>query len=320
MSGLLALLLDHAATVHERQLGIIRNRLGASIAEEAATLAAALAGSAEEDRLALADLAFPVLRLQPAIRRDYLAATIDRLSSVDDEVDLFEAMLRARVAAALTGATGPRPAAADDHALAAAATRLLAALALERRGEPTSAAAAFAAGHARLAPEWPVSADTSLPGRRPPSSDLRRDLETTWPASGRPAPGNASTPSLPPPPRTTGSRITNTRFCARCAAPSACPCPRPSRLPTRLGAGRPESAGSRPRRPRPTRRRGCCPAREAASVRARAVFRPAPPAARRTAPRRRRCGGGVEHRIDDRRTAASRGARTSCAQVPEAAR
>jgi Zn-dependent protease with chaperone function len=176
VSGLLALLLDHAATVRDRQLGIIRNRLGASVAEEAATLAAALTGSAEEDRLALADLAFPVLRLQPAIRRDYLAATIDRLSSVDDEVDLFEAMLRARVAAALSGTKGPRPAAADDHALAAAATRLLAALALEQRGEP--AAGAFAAGLARLAPEWPVSADTSLPGRRPPSPDLRRDLET----------------------------------------------------------------------------------------------------------------------------------------------
>ena len=35
-----------------------------------------------------------------------------------------------------------------------------------------------AAGLSRLAPDWPVSADTSLPGRRPPSPDLRRDLST----------------------------------------------------------------------------------------------------------------------------------------------
>ena len=47
-----------------------------------------------EDRLALADLAFPVIRLQPAVRREYLAA--NGLNTTQQRELIVDSFLRSR--------------------------------------------------------------------------------------------------------------------------------------------------------------------------------------------------------------------------------
>jgi Zn-dependent protease with chaperone function len=177
--ALLGLLLDAVPAIRQRQLDVIRTRLGIAVAGQAERLGLHLADSAPADRLALADLAFPVLRLLPDLRREYLAETIERLAAADDELELFETMLTSRVVTALRAIGQPdAPQTAAVHERALAASRLLAALALHGHDTPTAAAAAFGEGLRRLAGRWPVTADTALPTRVPAGAELRRDLAT----------------------------------------------------------------------------------------------------------------------------------------------
>jgi Zn-dependent protease with chaperone function len=185
---LLGVLLDPERSIRQRQLGIISGRLGAEVAARAADIARALAATPRAERLALADLAFPALRRQPLVRRNYLRETIDRLTTVDGDLDVFEAMLSGRMAACLERVDRqPEPAPVDRHGQAAAAVTLLAALAMAAQADRRAAEAAFGAGLEALSAAWPLSASTPLPTHPPPAAGLRAALAEL----GRPAPEDA---------------------------------------------------------------------------------------------------------------------------------
>jgi Zn-dependent protease with chaperone function len=186
--SLLGILLDPDPSIRRRQLGIIGGRLGPEVAGRAANVAEALAATPRAERLALADLAFPALRRQPVVRRTYLRETIDLLTAVDGDVDVFEAMLSGRMATFLEGLDRPpEPASVDRHRQAAAAVTLMTALALAAHADRRAAEAGFRAGVGALSASWPVAASTPLPTRRPPAAALRSALAEL----GRPAPEDA---------------------------------------------------------------------------------------------------------------------------------
>ncbi len=86
----IALVLDRTGTNLERQLGIVREKVGAERSELVNSYYQELRHLGAEYRLPLLEIAFPALKLRPTPQLTYLTDLVRRLIEIDGKVDLYE--------------------------------------------------------------------------------------------------------------------------------------------------------------------------------------------------------------------------------------
>ena len=86
----IALILDRSGRMVDRQLGLVREQLGAERSTLLRRYYDELANTGSEYRLPLLEIAFPALKLRPAQELSYLVSLATRLIEIDGEIDLYE--------------------------------------------------------------------------------------------------------------------------------------------------------------------------------------------------------------------------------------
>jgi Zn-dependent protease with chaperone function len=128
---LLAMMLHANRAQRTRQLGYLQQQLGTARLEHIETLYSSLQSMQGEPRLALLNLALPLLRQQPATRLQYLEKVLEELAMQDQELELFEFMLLRVLRSYIRQVYNPGKArnwqALRDPAMRSAAATLLAA-------------------------------------------------------------------------------------------------------------------------------------------------------------------------------------------------
>ncbi|WP_407352613.1 M48 family metallopeptidase [Luteimonas sp. R10] len=157
MPLLLALLLDGDAEVRRRQHQEIAARLGARVAERAAHLRESqLQALHPMQRLPLAALAFPVLRLRPRPELDTFLDTVHAVVHADDHVSLFEyclgRLLETQVRESLDPARYARFGRRKAGSVKQEFATLLAVVAHAGHADPAEAKRAYLAGLQRVLP------------------------------------------------------------------------------------------------------------------------------------------------------------------------
>ena len=146
----LALVLDRDGSSVDRQLGIVRELLGADRARLTSAYYEQLNETDAEFRLPLLEVAFPALKRRPAAELDFLIELIRKLIEVDGELDLYEYCFYRILLVNLGQATRPgrrRPRQRQRRReLRLAATHLIGILANEGHADQADATAAFTAG------------------------------------------------------------------------------------------------------------------------------------------------------------------------------
>jgi len=173
---ILAMLLNTEPEVRDRQLGIVRSRIGADTADAAERLSGELAELAPELRLPVLALAVPLITARPPASLAALLAALDELARADGRITLFEYCLTRLVASYVQDAGDPagrsKPGRGGVAGARDAALTLLAALAAAGNDDPAQAAHAFAGGLAALLP------GESVPYA--PPADTWRALDAGW--------------------------------------------------------------------------------------------------------------------------------------------
>jgi Zn-dependent protease with chaperone function len=175
----LAMLLDRRPDVGAAQAQIIRARLGATTAEDAARFYPALNNLDPILRLPIASIAAPLLIARPPAERRALATALDELARADGEITVFEYSLTRLIGAYLVDAGDPvprsRPGRTQVASVRDAALTLLAVLSAAGNSDEAAAARAFAAAAAHLLP------GSTVPYVPPPEPlDLARALDAGW--------------------------------------------------------------------------------------------------------------------------------------------
>jgi len=173
---ILAMLLNAEPDVRDRQLGIVRSRIGVDAADAAERLAAELAALAPELRLPVLSIAVPLITARPRASLAALLDALDELARADGRITLFEYCLTRLVSSYVQDAGDPagrsKPGRAGVAGARDAALTLLAALAAAGNDNPEQAAHAFAGGLAALLP------GESVPYA--PPADTWRALDAGW--------------------------------------------------------------------------------------------------------------------------------------------
>ncbi|HST44193.1 MAG TPA: M48 family metallopeptidase [Luteimonas sp.] len=156
MPLLLALLLDDAADVRAKQRMEIVARMGAPVADAADALHGGMDGLHPMQRLPLAALAFPVLRLRPRPQLDTFLDVVHAMVHADGAVSLFEYCLGRLLAVQVRESLEPgRHAAFGRRKPGSVRTEfatLLSVVAQAGHGDPASAQRAYLAGLQRVLP------------------------------------------------------------------------------------------------------------------------------------------------------------------------
>ena len=174
---LLALLMDARADVQERQVFEVAARLGKVVAEEARHLHALhIAGLHPMQRLPLASLAFPVLRLRPRPELDVFLDAANAVTFADGAVSLFEyclgRLLTVHVRESLDPQQYARFGRRKPSDVRAEIATLLAAVAQAGHEDDEQARRAYVAGMHKVLPR-----DAIAYRRRP---DLLQALDEVW--------------------------------------------------------------------------------------------------------------------------------------------
>ena len=172
----LAMLLDRRADVGARQSEIIRDRLGPTVAAEAARFYPAVAGVDPILRLPIVSIAAPLLAARPLRERQALRATLDELARADGRITVFEYSLTRLVGAYLADSADPvvrsRPGRGGLPAARDAALTLLGVLSAAGNADAAAAARAFQAAVAHLLPGETV--------QYAPPAEPWRALDAAW--------------------------------------------------------------------------------------------------------------------------------------------
>jgi len=86
----LSLVLDRSPKIVERQLGLLREQLGAERTDIVRRFYAQLADSDGEYRIPLLEISFPALKLRPTPELAYLVELITKLIHIDGDIELYE--------------------------------------------------------------------------------------------------------------------------------------------------------------------------------------------------------------------------------------
>ncbi len=161
----IALVLDRSAVNLERQLGIVRESLGAERARLVDGYYAALASTGAEYRLPILVVAFPALKLRPTPHLTYLVELTRRLIEVDGKVDLYEycfyRVLGTNLKQAIDPVSMARPTKISKRSIQQAAINLLWIIADYGHETETATRDAFAAGTAEFG-GWATSMEPNL--------------------------------------------------------------------------------------------------------------------------------------------------------------
>ncbi len=175
-----ALVLDRSGGHLERQLGIVRESLGAERAKLIESYHAELARTGAEYRLPILVVAFPALKLRPEPHLTYLVELTRRLIEVDGEVDLYEycfyRVLGTNLKQAIDPVSTARPTKINKRSIQQAAVNLLWIVADYGHDSDTATRNAFAAGTAEFG-SWAATVDAQLAGR-PLVDALDESLDT----------------------------------------------------------------------------------------------------------------------------------------------
>ncbi len=150
---ILGLLMDPAEAVRRRQQAALARSALAGLSPRIEALRAPVASLPAGHRIAVLDLALPVLRGLSAAAVQALRETARRLAEADEEINLFEYALQAVLDQRLRGWLEPASSAAVRHISLTgvrAECRLLLSTLAHLGGDATAAEAAFAAGAAVL--------------------------------------------------------------------------------------------------------------------------------------------------------------------------
>ncbi|MDH5822945.1 M48 family metallopeptidase [Luteimonas sp. RD2P54] len=185
MPLLLALLLDGDGEVRRRQHQEISARLGARAADRAAHLRqTGLQDLHPMQRLPLASLAFPVLRLRPRSDLDAFLDTVHAVVHADDQVSLFEyclgTLLETQVRETLDPARHARTGRGKPGSVKQEFSTLLAVVAQAGHADPAEAKRAYLAGLQRVLPRDHMPYE-------PPAHGVRA-LDAVWEPLDRLAP------------------------------------------------------------------------------------------------------------------------------------
>ncbi|WP_345776340.1 M48 family metallopeptidase [Luteimonas salinisoli] len=185
MPLLLALLLEGEGEVRRRQHQEISARLGARVAERAAHLRkTGLQDLHPMQRLPLASLAFPVLRLRPRPDLDAFLDTVHAVVHADDHVSLFEyclgTLLETQVRETLDPARHGRTGRGKPGGVKHEFSTLLAVVAQAGHADPAEAKRAYLAGLQRVLPRDHVPYE-------PPARGVQA-LDAVWEPLDRLAP------------------------------------------------------------------------------------------------------------------------------------
>ena len=151
----LALVVDPSGQHAERQLGLVRDQLGARRADIVRRLLGELGESGERYRLPLLAIAFPALKQRPAAELNYLLELTMRLIETDGDFDLYEYCFHRILSTNLTRSSTPAAAhrRVNRKELRKAAINLLCVLADYGHDTDERRRSAFAAGIGTLG-EW----------------------------------------------------------------------------------------------------------------------------------------------------------------------
>jgi hypothetical protein len=172
----LAMLLDPHEDVGAVQAQIIRGRLGATTAAEAARFYPAVAHLDPILRLPIVSIAAALLAARPRPEQQALVTTLDELARADDVITVFEYSLTRLVGAYLLDAGDPlprsRPGRARVETVRDAALTLLAVVSAAGNPDPVAAEHAFTTAAAHLLPGATV--------RYAPPAQPWRALDAGW--------------------------------------------------------------------------------------------------------------------------------------------
>ena len=144
----IALVVDPSGQHTERQLGLVRDQLGARRADIVRRLFDELSETGTEYRLPLLAIAFPALKQRPTAELDYLLELTMRLIEIDGDFDLYEYCFHRILSTNLARSTTPAAARrrVNRKDLRTAAINLLRILADYGHDTDENRRAAFAAG------------------------------------------------------------------------------------------------------------------------------------------------------------------------------
>ena len=177
LAVLLALVIDQDESIRQHQRTIIDNRFGEAVANEAEELAISARAIRPGIRLSVADIAFPVIRSMPRVRREFVLDAIYQLIEVDGEIDAFEAALAGSLTARISDLDSMvHRQKKGKRETTLAAVRVLAAMAIHGHESRPDAETAFRTGIGALGDIMDVPETTPLPTRAPPIEALVRSV------------------------------------------------------------------------------------------------------------------------------------------------
>jgi len=150
----IALIIDRGQAHRDRQLGLIKERLGTERARIVTRLHDDVAAMSADHRLPLLEITFPALKLRPTAQLEYLVELAGRLIDVDGQVDLYEycyyRILRISLGQAASPARYPGPRHEARRELRQAVIDLLTVVADYGHRDAASSERAFEAGKSYL--------------------------------------------------------------------------------------------------------------------------------------------------------------------------
>ena len=171
-------LLDENAAIREAQLLAIAQNMGSESESQVRALLSAAGPAKAEQRLPVAELAFPALKRRPPEFISKVLNTVEQLSQADDQVDVFEFLLARVIARDLWESANPHAARISGdksiRSLQAEALTVLAVLARHGHDHAEEVESSFAAGLRVLGVEnasvgetepadWASALDKALP-------------------------------------------------------------------------------------------------------------------------------------------------------------
>lgn len=171
-------LLDENPEIRETQLLAIAKNMGGESEAQVRALLSAAGPIRPEQKLPVAEMAFPALKRRPPEFTARVLSTIELLSQADDQIDVFEFLLARVIARDLWESANPHAARISGNkslsALNAEALTVLAVLARHGHEQPEYVQSAFAAGLKVLGIEnadvgqtepadWAAALDAALP-------------------------------------------------------------------------------------------------------------------------------------------------------------